>query len=137
MEKYSNFISFEENFKLNEIHQKILDLALPNIIDFKLRFPEIEIFYIGEYFRFEKVDDIILDSLLKDICIHCKDNFPKNIDIIYGWQVTAVDEAVKYFHKNKKDYLERRLKNYTPILGNFERENKFIIQTSEAYLEDL
>ena len=137
MEKYTLYITFEENYKIDETHEKILNLALPNILDYKKRFPEVEIKYINSIYRFEEANDNILDSLLKDICVHCKDNFPKNIDTIYGWQVTAVDEAVKYFHKNKKDYLEKRLKNYTPILGNFERENKFIIQTSNVYLIDL
>lgn len=137
MEKYSNFISFEENFKLNEIHQKILDLALPNIIDYKKRFPEVEIFYNGGYFRFEEVDDIILDSLLKDICVYSSENHPVKIDAIYGWQVFKVDQTVTKFKNNDKDFLQKRLKNYTPILGDFEREKKFIIQTSNAYLEDL
>lgn len=137
MEKYLEYIVFEEKFELNEVHLKILELALPNIIDFKLRFPDVEIIYINKFYRFEEVDDIILDSLLKDICVYCRENFPTNIDDMYGRHVFAVDEALKFINKNNIDYLKKRLKNYTPILGNIEREKKFIIQTSNAYLEDL
>ncbi len=80
---------------------------MPNIIDFKLKFPNVEIIYIDKFYRFEEVDDIILDSLLKDICIYCSENRPVKIDVIYGWQVFEVDQTVTKFKNNDKDFLQK------------------------------
>ncbi len=135
MEKYSNFISFEENFKLNEIHQKILDLALPNIIDFKLRFPDVEIKYINSIYRFEACEDAILNSLLNDICKLITDEKSLNTEQIYIQQHFEVVKILNDINNNK-DYLLKRLKNYTPILDKKERE-KNIIKDNNNYLFDL
>lgn len=136
MEKYSNFISFEENFKLNEIHQKILDLALPNIIDFKQRFPEVEIKYISPIYRFEACEDAILNCLLKDICKLITDEKSLNTEQIYIQQHFEVVKILNDINNNNKDYLLKRLKNYTPILDKKERE-KNIIKDNNNYLLDL
>lgn len=135
MEKYSNFISFEENFKLNEIHQEILDLALPNIIDFKQRFPEVEIKYISPIYRFEACEDAILNCLLKDICKLITDEKSLNTEQIYIQQHFEVVKILNDINNNK-DYLLKRLKNYTPILDKKERE-KNIIKDNNNYLLDL
>ena len=135
MEKYSNFISFEENFKLNEIHQKILDLALPNIIDFKLRFPDVEIIYINKFYRFEACKDTILNSLLKDICRLITEEKSLTTEEIYIQQHFEVVKVLNNVNNNK-DYLLKRLKNYTPILDKKERE-KNIIKDNNNYLLDL
>ena len=135
MEKYSNFISFEENFKLNKIHQKILNLALPNIIDFKQRFPEVEIKYISSIYRFEACGDSVLNSLLKDICKLITDEKSLNTEQIYIQQHFEVVKILNDINNNK-DYLLKRLKNYTPILDKKERE-KNIIKDNNNYLLDL
>ena len=50
---------FEENFKIDETHEKILNLALPNILDYKKRFPEVEIKYINSR-AYTEENDLIL-----------------------------------------------------------------------------
>ena len=135
MEKYTVYITFEENFKIDETHEKILNLALPNIIDYKKRFPEIEIKYINSIYRFEACKDTILNSLLKDICRLITEEKSLTAEEIY---IQQHFEVVKILNdvNNNKDYLLKRLKNYTPILDKKERE-KNIIKDNNNYLLDL
>lgn len=135
MEKYTIYITFEENFKIDETHEKILNLALPNIIDYKKRFPEVEIKYINSIYRFEACKDTILNSLLKDICRLITEEKSLTTEEIYIQQHFEVVKVLNNVNNNK-DYLLKRLKNYTPILDKKERE-KNIIKDNNNYLLDL
>lgn len=135
MEKYIEYITFEENFKIDETHEKILNLALPNIIDYKKRFPEVEIKYINSIYRFEACKDAILNSLLNDICKLITEEKSLTTEEIYIQQHFEVVKVLNDVNNNK-DYLLKRLKNYTPILEKKERE-KNIIKDNNNYLLDL
>ena len=134
MINYTEYIIFDDNFKINEIHKKILDLALPNIIDYKRRFPEKKIVYLDDLKRFESINEIVLDSLLKDICILItgeEELTTKDIYIQQHYEVVNVLDNKKL----TKEYLIKRLKDYSPILDKKEREEKFKKELNN-YLSD-
>ena len=132
MEKYTVYITFEENFKIDETHEKILNLALPNIIDFKNRFRNVEIIYNNVAHQFLDTNDVVFDSLLKDIYKHVdnEDIYP-TIKEIFNQQIF---EALKTIQdkRNSKKFLIKRFLNYTPILNDKKFELSVMNEIKDA-----
>ena len=84
-------------------------------------------------YRFEACKDIIIDSLLRDICKHVTENNAPSIEEIY---IQQHFEVVKFF-KNilSKPHLVTRLKDYSPLLGNEERERKIKKENNSLLLK--
>jgi hypothetical protein len=126
MIKYEDYIEFDGDFVMDNIDNKILSLAIKNIIDFKKRLPKVEIRYISLIKRFEEIDDNILNSLLKDICKYFVDDTPPSIEDIFIQQ----HFEVAFFLNNQSNKLSNddkilRLKDYSPTLGYKDKEEIF------------
>lgn len=131
MKNYRDFIVFDNNTHVNETAMKIINLSLPNIIDFKKRFPDKEIKFLNDFSIFECTEDEILDSLLRDIHKHFTEDYPPSLESIFIEQHFKVCNALNKFDR---EYLIKRLLNYTPLLGCIDREKKFK-QNVNNYLE--
>ncbi|UGS22201.1 hypothetical protein [Flavobacterium cyclinae] len=125
MIEYQNYIKFDEDFVMDNIDNKILCLAIKNIIDFKKRLPKVDIKYISLTKRFEKIDDNILNSLLKDICKYFVNDSPPSIEDIFIQQHFEVAFLNNQSNKLSNDDKILRLKDYSPILGYKDKEEIF------------